>query len=78
MNLKEFRDSGLLWFVNRTLHLFGVVLVCTLNEDGSVTDLHPIKTSARGFTESNEHAGFRKLTKFLHANTDVLLKDLEE
>lgn len=26
MSLKEFRDSGLLWYINQQLHLFGVAL----------------------------------------------------
>jgi hypothetical protein len=29
---KEFRDSGMLWFVNRLLHVFGLSIVFSFEE----------------------------------------------
>lgn len=34
-NTKEFRNNGLLWFVNRTLHLFGYAIYADIYPDGT-------------------------------------------
>ena len=37
---KEFRESGLLWFINTTLHVFGWALVAEF-EEGEITRVYP-------------------------------------
>lgn len=44
-DLTEFRDSGLLYLANRTLHVFGVALSATVQEDGTVTEIGVVETS---------------------------------
>lgn len=46
---KEFRDTGLLWFINSILHLFGWAIVIAINEDGEITDAYPARVKFRGF-----------------------------
>lgn len=43
---KEFADSGMLWFVNRILHVFHWVIV--IDSNGNV---HPARTDLLGFSE---------------------------
>ncbi len=75
----EFREAGLLWWVNRILHLFGWAIVVELNDDGqNVKRVYPARCKFRGFAEENETRGFRKLTAYLHKNSEDLLDELDE
>lgn len=73
-NWTEFRDSGLLWFVNQTLHLFGWALVYD-TETGAVT---PYKCKFRGFTEEINTEGYKKVTKHLQENIEELVEESKE
>lgn len=73
----EFRDSGLLWYVNRMLHLFGWALKFQMAND-EIIGVYPSKCKFRGFSEDIETNGFKKLTNHLAENMETLLKDVEE
>jgi len=73
----EFREVGLLWYVNRILHLFGWALKFQL-VNGEVVDVYPSKCKFRGFSEEVETTGFKSLTKHLSENMETLLKDIED
>jgi hypothetical protein len=63
---EEFREVGLLWWVNRVLHLFGWVIVCELEEGSEhIKDIYPAHCTFRGFTREAETEGFSKLTGYL-------------
>ena len=67
----EFRDSGLLWWINRTLHLFGWAIVVKVDEStGNIFEIYPAKCRFRGFCDEDEAEGFRKLTQHLRDNID--------
>jgi hypothetical protein len=75
----EFQSSGLLWFVNRTLHLFGWAIVFEYdnrpgNED-VLSAVYPARCKFRGFDDKTETAGFQNLTKYFGANSKELLKE---
>jgi len=70
---KTFRNSGLLWFVNRTLHLFGWAIVF----EPSTNLAYPARTKFRGFRYKEEEKGFKKVSKFMVKNADRLLKESE-
>lgn len=76
-NTKEFINNGLLWFVNRTLHLFGYAIQVDIYPDGA-QNIHVDKCSFRGFVKESETKGFTKVTKYLQENVNKLLKDCEE
>lgn len=78
MELKEFRESGLLWYINQQLHLFGVSLTVEVSKDGDVRNLKPMKCSHRGFSVSANDDGYEKLTKYLGNNIEKLTKDVLE
>ena len=80
---KEFQDSGLLWWVNRVLHTFGwaIVLGWEADEDVDTTEptaVYPARVKFRGFGEASEEKGFVKLSKYMVANSEELLKEAEE
>lgn len=65
----EFRASGLAWFVNTTLHLFGWVLVFEIDDkSGKVTSCYPARCVFRGFDEKSNDEGYAKVTKYLKEN----------
>ncbi len=69
----EFREIGLLWWVNRTLHLFGWVIAIEFDEAGKeITNCYPARTKFRGFEHEAEEDGFIKLSKYLNKNSQQL------
>lgn len=68
---KEFRDSGLLWWVNTTLHMFGWSIVVVL-EDDEIVEVYPARVKFRGFGESNNTLGYQRVTQYLKDNVDEL------
>jgi hypothetical protein len=60
---KEFRESGLLFFINTILHAFGWVIVVDVNEQGEITEAFPARTIFRGFSEKNQTEGYKMLDK---------------
>ena len=65
---KTFMDVGLLWFVNRSLHLFGWAIVLETLPDGSVVEY-------RGFDRETEEARFADLTSYLAGVVPELEKE---
>jgi hypothetical protein len=77
---REFQDSGLLWFVNRMIHLFGWSIVFEYEDETSEvpTRVYPAKNSCRGFDYETEDKGFANLTEHMKNNVDAWLKDVKE
>ena len=75
---KEFQDSKLLWWVNRSLHLFGWAIVLECEDNGDVTEAYPARVKFRGFDEGTEEEGFIKLTEHLKNNIDELEKETKQ
>lgn len=72
----EFRDAGLLWWINRTLHLFGWALVIEQDEETKeINRVYPARCNFRGFCEDVEANGFRNLTNHLRDEMPKLLRD---
>lgn len=77
---KDLRDSGLLWWINRSLHLFGWAIFVKF-EDGPAgalpIEVYPARTDFRGFDRETEERGFTKLTRYLHEHGIELVNDVE-
>ena len=74
----EFRQTGLGWFINQTLHLFGWTLVFIVDKDtGDTIDCYPKRTSFRGFTEKDSEEGYKAVTGYLKNNIDSISQDVE-
>ena len=72
---KEFRESGLLWWINRMLHLFGWAICVNIDESDEVTEVYPAKVKFRGFDSKSEDEGFIKLSKHIKAEADRLVDE---
>lgn len=75
---EEFRDAGLWWWLNRTLHLFGWVLVREEKDNGTIIAVYPARTKFRGLSEDIEEKGFKKISKYLKDNIDELYQETIE
>lgn len=71
---KEFRESGLLWFINTTLHMFDWALVWDTGTD----EIYPARVKFRGFDEKNNTEGYIKVGTYLKENIDEILKESQE
>jgi hypothetical protein len=70
----EFRSTGLMWFINQTLHLFGWALVYdSVNET-----VYPARCKFRGFSEDINTKGYIKVSKYINENSETLLKESME
>jgi hypothetical protein len=75
---KEFRETGLLWFINRTLHLFGWAIVYEFEEDNTtIKAVYPARCKFRGFDEQSETIGFQQVTNYIQKTILDLQKELE-
>ena len=73
----EFRSAHLLWWVNRTLHLFGWAIVVE-SKEGNVIEAYPAQVTFRGFDKKSEAEGFTGLTRYLKKHSSKWLDDLEK
>jgi hypothetical protein len=71
---KEFKESGMLWFVNSILHTFGMALTW----DPSTDVLEPVITKFRGFEEKYNDQGYRAITEYMRDNAQNLIPDVTE
>lgn len=74
----SFRDSGLLWMINTTLHVFGWAIATEYDEDGNCTGASPYKTKFRGFSEQINDEGYKKVTRHMRSNLKRLIETVEE
>ena len=77
MELNDFRNSGMLWYINQQLHLFGITLVISFDDNGNPTSLYPARCKFRGFSNEVSEQGYLNLTKYMVDNCKDLLKDCE-
>ena len=61
---EEFRNTGLLLFINMFLHIYGLCIVVE-EEDGSVKDVYAAKTDYEGFSEESQEKAFKKIKKYM-------------
>lgn len=71
---EEFRECGLLWWINQTLHMFGWAIVIEL-DDGNITNAYPARVKFRGFPEKSNSEGYIRVSKYLKENADDLYNE---
>jgi hypothetical protein len=64
----EFRESGLLWFINMILHTFGMV-ICVEMEVEEVERVYPARTTFRGFPGESNSEGYAKVESYMRKFT---------
>lgn len=75
---KEFRDSGLLWWINTILHTFGWAIVYEIDGEGEITKAYPARVKFRGFDEKSNTEGYIKVSQYLNKESEQLLKESQE
>ena len=72
---KEFREIGLLWFINRILHLFGWAICFDYDDNKELKEVYPARCKFRGFDSKLETQGFIKLSEYLKNNIEEIEKE---
>lgn len=72
---KEFRESGLLWWINMILHTFGWSIVVDIDESGEIIDAYPARVKFRGFDEKSNSNGYTNVSKYMVDNANELLDE---
>lgn len=74
----EFRDTGLLWFINCILHVFGwaIVIEADKHDYNKIFSVYPARVTFRGFSGSSNEKGYERITKYLKENINQLFEDV--
>lgn len=78
---EEFRECGMLWFINMILHTFGWAICVEVekNENGEkVIGCYPARVRYRGFGEKENSEGYIKVAKYIKRNGEKILEEAEE
>lgn len=75
---QEFKQAGLLWWVNMILHTFGWAICLDINEDGNVVNVFPARVKFRGFNEKTNTEGYIKVSEYLKENADILTQESKD
>ena len=71
---QEFRDTGLLCFINHILHAFGWAIVYDVKEDV----FYPARTKFRGFAEESQSKSYKQIASYMKNTADELYDDTME
>lgn len=74
---EEFRETGLFWFINTILHMFGYAIKIKV-EDGIITDVYPDRVKYRGFPVASNTNGYYKVSKFMSEHANELLDESKD
>ena len=72
---KEFRECGMLWWINMILHTMGWAITYKFDEDGNILEVYPARVRFRGFGEQNNTDGYIKVSQYMKENVDKLLEE---
>jgi len=73
---EEFRDTGMLFFINQILHLFGRAICFDYDNKGNLKEVFFARCKFRGFSDDCINKGYKNLTKYLKKNMNELEKDI--
>lgn len=74
----EFRNSGLLWWINMILHTFGWAIVVDIDKENNIKEVYPARVKFRGFNEETNTKGYINVSKFLKDNSIELYEESKE
>lgn len=73
---EDFRDSGMLWWMNQQLHTFGLAIVVELDPvDDSVISTYPARVKFRGFSDELNSDGYIKVSEYMSKMHEQLVKE---
>ena len=68
----EFKNTGLLLFVNTFLHIFGWAICVVTDAADQVIAVYPARTRYRGFSGESLSNAYVKLSEYIHKNHKAL------
>lgn len=72
----EFKETGLLWWINMILHTFGWAIVLEIDKDTKeLLDVYPSRVKFRGFSEQCNTDGYQNVSRYLTENAKELEKE---
>lgn len=74
---EEFREIGLLWFINTILHMFGWA-ICFEIDNEKIINVYPARVKFRGFGNKTTSEGYEKVIEYLKENIDDLLMEAKD
>ncbi|MCE4092851.1 hypothetical protein LXM61_27285 [Priestia megaterium] len=74
---KEFKDSGLLWWINMLLHTFGWAIVFEMQGE-EIKRVFPARVKFRGFGEEENTKGYQEISQYLADNAPFLKQEADE
>ena len=74
-NWEEFRECGMLWWINMVLHTFGWAIALEVEESGRVVGAIPRRVKFRGFSESSNTKGYIRVSQYMKDNAEDLYED---
>lgn len=74
---EEFREIGLLWFINTILHMFGWAIYYEIDNE-KIINVYPSRVKFRGFDNKTTSEGYEKVTEYLKENIDELLEEAKD
>lgn len=74
----EFKNTGLLLFVNTFLHIFGWAICVVTDAADQVIAVYPARTRYRGFSGESLSNAYIKLSEYIHKNHRTLLDEARD
>ena len=75
---EKFQSSGLLWFTNQFLHVFGYAITFSYNEDKTLKSVYPARVKYRGFGRESTERGHEKISAYMKNNAETLYNETME
>jgi len=75
---EEFRDTGLLLYINQIMHIFGWAIVAEFDDNNSFRRMYPARVKFRGFDNKSVANSYAKISKYLKENITELEKESRE
>lgn len=72
---QEFKDSGLLCWINMILHTFGWAIVFEISKRGKIINVYPARVKYRGFDMKSTENGYIKVSEYMDENSKKLLEE---
>jgi len=70
----EFRNTGLVLFINQILHVFGWAIVFEVEND-EVKSVYPARVKYRGFNENSVSKSYQKISEYMKNNASDLYEE---
>lgn len=75
---EEFRETGLLLYINQILHVFGWAITVELDEKGNTINVYPARVKYRGFNINSVSKSYLKISNYLKKNIDDLVDEASD